>query len=61
MGLLADANTRQMTAPELSNRLGSAVNTASNRLKRLYDGRLIRRVHERTEKGLQYIYHFWRW
>lgn len=57
--MLADAGT--MTAPELSERIGSAVNTASNRLKRLYDGRLIRREYEVSERGLQYIYHFWRW
>jgi DNA-binding transcriptional ArsR family regulator len=57
--MLAEAET--MTAPELSERIGSAVNTASNRLKRLYDGRLIRREYEVSERGLQYIYHFWRW
>lgn len=50
-----------MTAPQLADMLDSAVNTASNRLKRLYDGRLLRREHEVTEKGLQYSYHFWRW
>jgi hypothetical protein len=50
-----------MTAPQLSEIIGSAVNTASNRLKRLYDTRLIQREHEVSEKGLQYIYRFWRW
>jgi hypothetical protein len=55
------ATEKTMTAPQLSDKIGSAVNTASNRLKRLYDGRLIRREHEVSEKGLQYIYHFWTW
>lgn len=51
----------QMTAPQLADMIGSAVNTASNRLKRLYDTRVIRREHEVSEKGLQYIYRFWQW
>lgn len=55
------AEQGSMTAPTLAEMIGSAVNTASNRLKRLYDGRLIRREHEFSEKGLQYIYHFWNW
>ncbi|MEM6282149.1 MAG: hypothetical protein AAF787_08155 [Chloroflexota bacterium] len=50
-----------MTAPQLADIIDSAVNTASNRLKRLYDTRLIQREHEVSEKGLQYIYRFWRW
>lgn len=55
------AERRQLTAPELSAAMQLAINTASNRLKRLYDRRLIWREHEITDKGLQYIYHFWQW
>lgn len=50
-----------LTAPELADLLGLAVNTASNRLKRLSDQHLLRREFEVSEKGLQYIYHFWQW
>lgn len=49
----------QLTAPDLARQLGLAVNTASTRLKRLYDMHLIRRDFEITENGLQYIYMFW--
>lgn len=49
----------RLTAPELAKLLNLAINTASNRLKRLYDLRLVRRDYEITENGLQYIYHFW--
>ncbi len=59
LDMVAEHDT--LTAPQLAERIGSAVNTASNRLKRLYDGRLIRREHEVSEKGLQYIYSFWNW
>ena len=48
-----------LTALELVKQLGLAINTASTRLKRLYDLRLIGRNFEITEKGLQYIYYFW--
>jgi len=48
-----------LTAPDLVRQLGLAVNTASTRLKRLYDMHLIRRDYEITENGLQYIYMFW--
>jgi hypothetical protein len=51
----------QMTAPQLAEVLGSAVNTASNRLKRLYDTRVVQRQHEVRDKGLQYVYRFWHW
>jgi hypothetical protein len=51
----------RLTAPELSELLNLAVNTASNRLKRLYDRRLVRREYEISQKGLQYIYYFWQW
>lgn len=55
------AEREKITAPELSDMLQSAVNTASNRLKRLYDGRLLWREDEKSEKGLHYVYHFWTW
>lgn len=50
---------KQLTAPNLVKQLGLAINTASTRLKRLYDLHLIKRDFEITENGLQYIYHFW--
>lgn len=52
---------RQITAPELAEVLKIEVNTVNNRLKRLHNCRLIWREHEVSEKGLQYIYHFWDW
>ena len=55
------AARRKLTAPELSDLFGLAINTASNRLKRLNDARLIRREHEVSERGLQYLYYFWDW
>lgn len=48
-----------ITAPELAETIASAVNTASNRLKRLYDGRLLWREDEKSDKGLHYVYHVW--
>lgn len=51
----------RLTAPELARMLGLAVNTASNRLKRLHGKRLVRREYEVSERGLQYIYRFWQW
>jgi hypothetical protein len=51
----------RLTAPELVDLKKLAINSASNRLKRLYDQRLLRRECEVSEKGLQYIYHFWKW
>lgn len=53
------ANQGRLTAPELAQILNLAINSASNRLKRLYDLRLVRREFEITENGLQYIYYFW--
>lgn len=50
-----------LTAPELSEIKQLAINSASNRLKRLYDLHLIRRDYEVTNKGLQYTYYFWKW
>jgi DNA-binding transcriptional ArsR family regulator len=50
---------KQLTAQSLVRQLGLAINTASTRLKRLYDLHLIKRDFEITENGLQYIYHFW--
>jgi hypothetical protein len=55
------ANRGRLTAPELAKLTDLAINSASNRLKRLYDQRLVRREYEVSEKGLQYIYHFWQW
>ncbi len=55
------AQYRKITAPELARLLELAINTASNRLKRLHDQRLIRREHEISNQGLQYIYYFWEW
>jgi DNA-binding transcriptional ArsR family regulator len=49
----------RLTAPDLVKRLGLAVNTASTRLKRLYDLHLVKRDYEITDNGLQYIYQFW--
>lgn len=51
----------RLTASELVSQLGLAVNTASTRLKRLHNLRLVRREHEISEKGLQYLYYFWEW
>lgn len=50
-----------LTAPELADIKDLAINSASNRLKRLYDLRLVRREYEVSEKGLRYIYYFWQW
>lgn len=50
-----------LTAPELADELNLALNSANNRLKRLYDLYLIRREYEVSEKGLIYIYYFWYW
>lgn len=52
---------KQLTAIELSSLLNLAINSASNRLKRLHDQHLVRREYEISEKGLQYIYYFWHW
>jgi DNA-binding transcriptional ArsR family regulator len=55
------ANLDQLTAPQLADLMKLAVNTASNRLKRLYDRRLVRREYDVSTKGLQYFYYFWQW
>lgn len=55
------AQQSSLTAPELADKLDLALNSANNRLKRLYDLRLIRREYEVSEKGLLYIYYFWQW
>ncbi|MCB8988984.1 MAG: winged helix-turn-helix transcriptional regulator [Ardenticatenaceae bacterium] len=55
------AERPSLTAPELSEELGMALNSANNRLKRLYDQYLIQREYEVSEKGLIYIYQFWHW
>jgi hypothetical protein len=51
----------RLTASDLVSQLGMAVNTASTRLKRLHNLHLVRREYEVSERGLQYIYYFWRW
>lgn len=55
------ASRGHLTAPDLAKLTNLAINSASNRLKRLYDQRLVRREYEVSEKGLQYIYYFWHW
>ena len=55
------AQRPSLTAPELADELDLALNSANNRLKRLYDLHLIRREYEVSEKGLLYIYYFWQW
>jgi hypothetical protein len=59
--LVLAAGRGKITAPELARDLQLALNTANNRLKRLYSLRLLWREHEVSEKGLKYIYHFWGW
>jgi predicted transcriptional regulator len=48
----------RMTAPELAQALDLALNTANNRLKRLFDQGLIQREYEVSDKGLLYYYYF---
>lgn len=55
------AKRPSLTAPELAKEKELALNSANNRLKRLFDQHLIRREYEVSEKGLIYIYHFWHW
>lgn len=55
------ARREHLTASELADQKDLSVNAASNRLKRLYDQKLVRREHEISDKGLQYIYRFWEW
>jgi hypothetical protein len=55
------ASRARLTAPELAELKGLSVNGASNRLKRLYDQRLVRREYDISDRGLQYIYRFWEW
>ncbi len=55
------AQQSSLTAPDLVEKYDLAINTASNRLKRLFDRRLIRREYEVSAKGLQYYYYFWDW
>lgn len=50
-----------LTAPQLAELLKLAINTASTRLKRLYDRHLAWREYESLNKGFQYHYHFWQW
>lgn len=48
-------------ASELCEMFDLAINTASNRLKKLHDQHLVRREAQSTERGLQYVYYFWKW
>lgn len=48
-------------AAELSEIFDLAINTASNRLKKLHDQHLVRREPQSTDRGLQYVYYFWNW
>lgn len=59
LDMLAQRHT--LTAPELAEEKELALNSANNRLKRLFDLHLIRREYEVSEKGLIYYYHFWYW
>ncbi len=48
-----------LTAAQLADVLGLAINNASNRLRRLHDKRLVRRQYEVTNRGLEYTYFPW--
>lgn len=48
-----------MTAPRLADILSVAINSASNRLKRLYDLHLLQRSYKVSEQGLEYSYFPW--
>jgi hypothetical protein len=50
-----------LSAPELAKREGLALNAANNRLKRLYETRLVWREAVPQTRGVSYTYHFWRW
>ncbi|MCB0190669.1 MAG: winged helix-turn-helix transcriptional regulator [Anaerolineae bacterium] len=52
------ANRERITAPELVQALDLALNTANNRLKRLFNQGLIQREYEVSDKGLLYYYRF---
>ena len=46
----------ELTARELADQLGLEINTASMRLRKLYDARLLARREEITPGGRQHIY-----
>jgi len=46
----------ELTARELADHLGLEINTASMRLRKLYDARLLKRREEITTDGRQHIY-----
>jgi DNA-binding transcriptional ArsR family regulator len=50
-----------MTAGVLAKKYRLQITAATNRLKRLYDLRLVRREGERTRNGWVYTYYFWQW
>jgi DNA-binding transcriptional ArsR family regulator len=51
----------KLSATELAEREGLALNAANNRLKRLYETRLVWREGVPQPRGVSYAYHFWRW
>jgi hypothetical protein len=53
------AKRGRLTAPTLAGMLDFAVNSASNRLKRLFDLHLVYREFEVSSQGLEYIYLCW--
>lgn len=52
---------QEMNAPTLAELLHLELNTASTRLKRLYDMHLLRREYMVSKKGLEYTYYLWEW
>jgi hypothetical protein len=55
------AQKKSLTASDLMKKHTLAANAASNRLKRLYDLRLLRREEVITDGNKSYTYHFWQW
>lgn len=55
------AEQGEISAPDLASQHHLAINTASTRLKRLYDQHLVTRTFEVTKKGLEYTYRMWSW
>jgi hypothetical protein len=58
LGLVEERGS--LTAAQLADALGLAINNASNRLRRLHDQRVVRRQYEVTNRGLEYTYFPWR-
>lgn len=49
-------NHEEVTANDVAKNLNLEINTASTKLKTLYDNRLLKRIEQKTEFGKQYIY-----